>query len=200
MASRDSQIPRACESCGKTHSPSLCHVALKCWNCGKKHSATQEFCYACNSLTLPIFSREIPKTLISWNTFLIAKTDSSQVRSEQLTNAEMAISNDLYTAVLCAESPDAPYKEYKKKKTAVFLHRPGGEKRLSFTKLGSSSISTSSRKWEEIKLSDWTAFEEMVGVTSLPSNFPVPDNICLLKSEEGDTDVRGFDVGGPCTR
>lgn len=166
MISRASQIPRACDTCGDTHTPSLCYVPLKCWNCGEGHSTTQEFCCICNSLTLPTFTHETPKRRISWEAFLISKTDSTQVKSGQLRSAGIAIDNDRYTAVLCAEFLDNSYGRMKKKKTAVFLHRPGGDKRLSFTKLGLATISASSRKWEKIKLSDWAAFEEIVGVTS----------------------------------
>ncbi|KAF7953680.1 uncharacterized protein EAE97_001079 [Botrytis byssoidea] len=176
MASQNSQIPRICGSCSKRHSPSeLCYTPLRCWNC------------------------EEPPKYIDWNTFLIAKTDLSQVKSEQLRSAAVAIQNDQYTAVLCAESPDSPYAQNGTEKVAVFLHIPGGDKRLSFTKLGPGDISASSRKWEEIKFADWTMFKDILGVTSLPSNFPTPENICLLTPDELDTDVRGFDVGGPCT-
>ncbi|TGO40429.1 hypothetical protein BHYA_0037g00280 [Botrytis hyacinthi] len=139
-----------------------------------------------------MLSRETLKRRISWETFLIAKTDSSQVKSDQLRSVKIAIGNDLYTAVLCAESLDTTYGKYKKKKTAVFLHRPGGEKRLSFTKLAPVNISASSREWEEIKLSDWAVFEEILGVTSLSPTFPTPDDICALECDELDTYVAGF--------
>ncbi|TGO16344.1 hypothetical protein BTUL_0029g00340 [Botrytis tulipae] len=196
MISRGSQIPRACDTCGDTHTPSLCYVPLKCWNCGEKHSTTQEFCSICNSLTLPTLPREKPKSRISWKTILIAKTDSSQVKSNQLSSVKNAIDNDLYTAVLCAESIDTPYNKYKKKKTAVFLHRPGGEKRLSFTRSAPGIISAISREWVDIKLSDWAVFEEIVGVTSLPSTFPTPDDICALPRDEKDTYAAGFGGAG----
>ncbi|TGO07369.1 hypothetical protein BPAE_1432g00010 [Botrytis paeoniae] len=123
MTSQNSQIPRTCDNCGKIHSLSLCHVTLKCWNCSKKHLPSQEFCYICNGLTLPTFSRETteePKERIDWKTFLIANTDSSQIKSDQLRSAEIAIENDQYTAVLSAESLDTPYGMNKKKKTETW--------------------------------------------------------------------------------
>ncbi|TGO66894.1 hypothetical protein BOTNAR_0052g00300 [Botryotinia narcissicola] len=184
MASQNSQIPRICGSCSKRYSSSeLCYTPLRCWNCGKKHPSTQEFCHICNGWLLPTCFRwttEEPPKYIDWNTFLIAKTDLSQVKSEQLRSAAVAIQNDQYPAVLCVESPDSPYAQNGTEKIAVFLHRPGGDKRLSFTKLGPGDISASSRKWEEIKFADWTMFEDILGVTSY-------------------TEVRGFDVGGSCT-
>ncbi|KAF5871648.1 uncharacterized protein Bfra_008671sa [Botrytis fragariae] len=199
MTYQNSQIPRTCRSCGETHSPpKLCYIPLKCWNCGIEHFPTQEFCYNCNGWILPSHPRETveePKKRIDWKKFLIANTDSSEVKSEQLKNAEIAIKNDQYTAVLCAESLDSPYGKNEKKKTAVFLHRPGGDKRLSFTKLGPVDLQASSRRWVEIKLADWATFEEIVGVTPLPSTFPTPGNICLLEDDELDTDVGIFDGG-----
>ncbi|THV45815.1 hypothetical protein BGAL_0448g00100 [Botrytis galanthina] len=145
-------------------------------------------------LTLPTFTHENPKRRISWDTFLISKTDSTQVKSGQLRSTGIAINSDRYTAVLCAEFLDNSYGRMKKKKTAVFLHRPGGDKRLSSTKL--ETMSASSRKWEEIKLSDWAVFEEFVGVTSLPSTFPTPDDICALPRDKKDTYAVGFTGAG----
>ncbi|TGO84236.1 hypothetical protein BPOR_0530g00020 [Botrytis porri] len=129
---------------------------------------------------------------IDWKVYSIASTDSSQLKSEQLKNAALAIKNDQYTAILCAKSLDGPYKA---KQTAVFLHRPGGDKRLSFTKLGLSGIQANSRRWVDIKLADWTTFEEIVGVTPLPSTFPTPENIGSLEGDEQDTNVGSFDGG-----
>ncbi|KAF7888384.1 uncharacterized protein EAF02_002925 [Botrytis sinoallii] len=201
MTTQNSQIPRICGSCGKIHSPSeLCYTPLKCWNCGKKHSTTREFCYTCKCWTPPTMKRatpEAPKEPIHWHEFIIAKTDSSQVKSDQLKSAVDAIEKDQYTAVLCAESPDSPYAKDNTEKIAVFLYRPGGDKKLSVTKL--EGISASSRKWEEIKLSDWTMFEEILGVDSLPSSFPTPDNICLLEDDELDTGLAGFSGVGLST-
>ncbi|KAF7954703.1 hypothetical protein EAE96_005822 [Botrytis aclada] len=198
-----SHIPKICGSCGKRHSPSkLCYTPLKCWNCGAAHLPTEESCFICNGFLLPTISgatMDGPRTRINWKIFLITNMDHSEVKAKELRSAEIAIENDLYTAVLCTKSLDSPFGGNEKKKTAVFLHRPRGKKRLSVTKLGLGGISASSRKWEDIKLSDWTTFEEILGFTSLPSTFPTPDDICLLEAEEGDTDVRGFDGGGPCT-
>ncbi|TGO49735.1 hypothetical protein BCON_0201g00030 [Botryotinia convoluta] len=170
MTSQNSQIPRKYDSYSEIHIPSkLCYIPLKCWNCGMKHLPSQESCYLCNGWTLPTYTRETneeSKKPIDLQIFLIVNTDSSHVRSESLRSAEIAIKDDLYTAVLCAESLDTPYGKNKKKKTAVFLHRSGREKRLSFTKLRLGKISASSRNWVHIRLADWKIFEEMVGVTS----------------------------------
>ena len=169
MTSRNSQISRTLDSCGKTHSLSkLFYTPLTCWNCGEKHLPSQEFCSFCNGLTLPKFTRERPgepKRLINWKIFLIANTESSQVKNEILGSVEIAIKDDQYTAVLCSASHDSLHGK-NEKRTAIFLHRPGGEKWLSFTKAGPGKISASFRKWENIKLADWTVFEEVLGVTS----------------------------------
>lgn len=59
---------------------------------------------------------------------------------------------------------------------AVYVHRPDGHVRLSFTKPGWGQILASPRKDNEVSFEDWSRFEAFVGLpetTNVCKYFPV---------------------------
>jgi len=75
-------------------------------------------------------------------------------------DAATAISDDKFVAVLGLQFVNTSSGRTSSK-TAVFVHRPGGEKRLSTSK---SQDHSSSRRWVGMDKSFWNSFKEMVGI------------------------------------
>ncbi|KAF8859750.1 hypothetical protein BDZ45DRAFT_574746, partial [Acephala macrosclerotiorum] len=130
---------------------------LTCWHCEKPHSDTQEFCNICNGWTLPILTKE--RSIIKWKTFVVQDSDSKEVRERLMKDAAIAIGSDKFVAVLGLQFVNDGSGR-KLRKAAVFLYRPGGDKRLS---ISGSKGHTSSRNWRDMKDLDWEAFKRIVG-------------------------------------
>ncbi|KAJ8069018.1 hypothetical protein OCU04_002694 [Sclerotinia nivalis] len=164
----------------------LQYIPLQCWNCGTKHTSTQESCATCHGWVLPTRKKQ-PRESIDWKVVMITSNDSDDFKNEQFKQAEAAIRSGRYTAILGAESPGSPYNLYRTEKTAVFLHRPEDEERLSFTKMDWGKKLASSRTGACISSSDWEIFVGIVGVPTklLPASFPKPEH--LLEEVELDT-------------
>ncbi|CAD6444134.1 59ef68b1-b26b-4322-848e-322903f4b64e [Sclerotinia trifoliorum] len=150
----------------------ISYTTLECWNCQKVHGRTQESCPSCNGWTINTHENHEGKMkLLDWYVFQITRTDSQQEKAKTLQKIEDALRGDLRTAVLAAGPPNGTTR-------AVYLHRPGGDARLSFTKPGWGRISASSRGNGEIGFEDWLKFEELIGLVkttnSLPESFPKP--------------------------
>ncbi|KAH6663167.1 hypothetical protein B0J14DRAFT_495098 [Halenospora varia] len=141
---------------------------LKCWHCTAPHSATQESCMACNGWTLPTHKIETlpthsgkPLTTrvpIEWITFEIEASDSKE-KGKLMKEAVMAIEHDQYVAILGIQIGKDRF-GHKTRKTVIFLHRPGGDKRMSVDKRKDRA---SSRRWAVIKDFDLEALKKVMG-------------------------------------
>lgn len=74
-------------------------------------------------------------------------------------DAVTAMSGDKFVAVLGLQFANTSSGQ-NPSKTAVFLYRPGGDKRLSGSK---SQSHASSRDWDNIEMSIWESFKQIVG-------------------------------------
>jgi hypothetical protein len=102
------------------------------------------------------------RVLIEWKTFVIGASDSKEAKGNLMKDAIAAIENDSYVAILGIQI-QKDYFGQERKNTVVFLHKAGGEKRLSFSK---EKFHASSRMWGEINSHDdptWVAFKQIVG-------------------------------------
>jgi hypothetical protein len=137
---------------------------LTCWHCEKPHSESEAFCVICNGWTLPTRTRGSFKArvIIEWKTFVILASDSEEAKGNLMRDAMVAIENNKYVAVLGIKIKiDRWGQEIKEK--AVFLHRAGGDKRLSVSK---TKFHASSRWWSDIDSDQdwvWKAFKQIVG-------------------------------------
>jgi hypothetical protein len=118
----------------------------------------------CNGWTLPTQIKEPPnvKVLIEWKTFVIVASDSEEAKGNLMKDAIAAIENDSNVAILGIQIQKDHFGQETKNKV-VFLHRAGGEKRLSFSK---GKLHASSRMWGDINSHydlTWVAFKQMVG-------------------------------------
>jgi len=110
-----------------------------------------------------IINQPLDKESIEWKTFVIGASDSNEVKEKLMNQAVMAIEDRCFVAILGVQFEKDRFGQ-KIRKTATFLHRPSGDKRLS---LGNSKSPkhSSSRKWRHIDNSHWDAFKQMVGTT-----------------------------------
>ncbi|KAF7865311.1 hypothetical protein EAF04_006288 [Stromatinia cepivora] len=156
------------------------YLPLRCWNCAAEHTNTQESCFICHGWVLPTRTK-LPREPIDWKILVIISTDTDEFKKEQFKEAEIAIQGGRYMAILGAETPDSPYSVYRPEKTAVFLHRPGSDTRLSFNRPNQDKILASSREGAKIHSGEWKIFENMVGVPTpknlLPESFPKPEHL-----------------------
>jgi hypothetical protein len=133
---------------------------LTCWHCDKIHSTTEEFCKRCNGWTLPTQDECHGQVVINWEVFVMRTSDSETCRERTMKDAGMAISGNKYVAVLAVQPSDyAPGSTLKT--AAVFLHRPGGDKKMS---LSTAEICRASpRYWNRLRPWDWEKFMTFVG-------------------------------------
>ena len=134
-----------------------------CWHCGKLNSNSIDFCVFCNGWIQPTQIQVSDVTLpIEWKTFVIVTSDSEEAKGNLMKDAIAAIENDNNVAILGMQIQKNLFGQETKNKV-VFVHRAGGEKRLSSSR---DKCHASSRMWGEIKTPNdhvWKAFKQIVG-------------------------------------
>lgn len=91
---------------------------------------------------------------------MLKDSDSREVREGLMKDATTAIGGDKFVAVLGLQfvnTSSGPNSH----NTAVFVYRPGGDKRLSMSTL---KYRASSRYWRRIDKSYWKKFKQIVGI------------------------------------
>lgn len=151
---------------------SLSSIGMKkiCWHCPGHDTQSAESCYLCHGWTLPTRKNDESKTAIEWNIFVVKSTDSKQFKKQEFEKAGTSMRNDKHTAVLGVSLSDS--------RKAVFVYRPGGDKRLSTTTiLGRPVIRcrpvvrSSARHWDAVGRCDWRKFEEIVDDSTTMGGF-----------------------------
>lgn len=125
-----------------------------CWHCPGHNNKSAESCVSCHGWTLPTRKNDESKTAIEWNIFVVKSTDSKQFKEQEFEKAGTSMRNDKHTAVLGVSLSDS--------RKAVFVYRPGGDKRLSTTRLVKPKIKSSARRWDYVGRCDWSKFEKIV--------------------------------------
>ncbi|KUJ14154.1 uncharacterized protein LY89DRAFT_130628 [Mollisia scopiformis] len=170
---------------------------LKCWHCDWPNSMYSEFSVACNGWTLPTRIQELETEVrIEWEKFVIPANYPEEAKSRLMRDAMVAIANNRNVAILGVQfKRSRAHLGREKEKTAVFLYRAGGDKRLSSS---SNKGHASSREWQSIKTDHDPVrldFKEIVGketqiVTysyTLPEAFPKLKPLTTVG--EGETDM-----------
>ncbi len=148
-------------------------IPLKCWSCDAPHSKPQDFCALCNAWTLPI-ETPTPRKAIEWTTFVIMASDSNERKGSLFRNAAAAILANQNVAVLGHQSQTDGTE-----KRVVFVHRKGGNKRVSSATEG---LSASPRYWDDLNSWDrvWKTSEEVVGELSMVPTYSGKDLFFFL--------------------
>jgi hypothetical protein len=118
----------------------------------------------CNGWTLLTQTKEPLNAgvLIEWKTFMVVASDSEEAKRNLMRDAMVAIENNKNVAVLAIQIK-RDHLDQQAINKAVFLHRAGGEKRVSTSR---TRFHASSRWWYQIDPdydSVWEAFKQIVG-------------------------------------